>query len=137
MAWTSMKAWSGSEVLTSADQNTYVGSNIQYCYDNKPEANQWINGTTNVAQENRRIESGVASKGSWLNQASAGSVAVTFNTAFGSAPQVVATLEAVIPHQYSVSVRDVGTGQFLLYLGKITAGTTTANGSAYWIAIGA
>ena len=138
MAWTSMKAWSGSEVLTSADQNTYVGSNIQYVYDNKPEANQWIGGTVNVAQENQRIESGTAEV--TFTTAQSGVVEVTFNTAFGSAPRVTgaaAHTGTVAYNTLNFAANTVGTGGFNASLYKVTTGTITGSRPFTWIAIGA
>lgn len=132
MAWTSPKTWSGSEVLTSADMNAQCSGNIDYLYDNFALSNQFINGTNNVAQANQRIESGIA----WVagTTTSYGSMVVTFNTAFGTAPRVICTTTDSYG-EFATSA-SVGTGSFLLYSYRPT-GTRTGTWKSHWIAIGA
>lgn len=132
MGWTTPKTWTGSEVLTSGDMNTYVGSNTKDLYDNKPIANQWMNQGTSVAQLNQRIESGYR----WTVQANTanGSAAVLFNAAFGSAPRVVCSALAA---NRSAVAASVGTGGFTLYTYVSSGGTYTGTIEANWIAIGA
>ena len=132
MTWTNPKAWAGSEVLTAADMNTYVGSNTEYVYDNTPISNQWLSGTTSVAQLNQRIESGTAYIG--LTKEVYGSTLVTYNTAYGTAPRVVTSDTSAL--SLIASPRLIGTSTFRLFL---VSPTGTVTGSAYpdWIAIGA
>ena len=132
MAWTSMKAWSGSEVLTSADQNTYVGSNIQYVYDNKPEANNWINAGTNVTQLNQRIESGTMPIAFSTSAQDYGTV--TFNTAYGTAPRIVLSCTNSKAIAYLLSS---GTAWFGVGVRTRDDGTQTVTNIIDWMAIGA
>lgn len=130
MAWTATKSW-GTEVLTSADMNTYVSGNTEYNYDNKPQANQWINNGTSVAQLNQRIESGTARV--TYSTSKFGSTLVTFNTAYGTAPRVLVT-----DAQLGVygCVKLVGTGNCVVH-SSIEVGTYTGTSIVNWIAIGA
>lgn len=131
MTYTTKKVWSGSEVLTSADMNTYVGSNIEHIYDNCPNTQGFFNkGTTFVSQLNQRIESGI--EDTLYTTAAYGSTAVTFNTAFGTAPRVVVT-----PAWSTIGyIKNVGTGGFDLHT-QVTTGTYSGTITAHWIAIGA
>jgi hypothetical protein len=135
MAWTTPKAWAGSEVLTSADMNKYVGSNTNYLNDNKPTANVMFGGTVAVAKTAMHIECGSAVVN--LTTANDGSTSITFNTAFGSAPIVVTTVNSNNASVYNASVQTIGTRSFVMVAGKITSGTATGPIGCFWQAIGA
>jgi hypothetical protein len=131
MAFTTPKTWAGTEVLTSADMNTYVRDNIDYLFDSCPTSTGWMNHGTLVAQSNQRIESGTHYLG--LTTATYGSDTVSFNAAFGTAPRVFVTENNLGLAGHG---RAVGTGSFKIY--GIVCGAGTASGSAYlsWMAIG-
>jgi hypothetical protein len=135
MAWTTPKTWSGSEVLTSSDMNEQVSGNVGYIGSNYPVANNWINFGTNVSQLTQRIESGVTTIP--ITTGTAGTAVVTFNTAFGSAPRVVMAGHVVTPGQLIYPISEVGTASFKAWILKVTTGTTTFTGTAWWMAIGA
>ena len=137
MGWTNPKSWAGSEVLTSGDMNTYVGSNIDYLYDNFLLSNQWKGGTVNVTQNNQRVETGTCEAS--CTTTNYGSVAVTFNTAFGSIPRVFATCSGSATEiQYYVATGvAVGTAGFKAFWFRATAGTETTTHPIHWMAIGA
>ena len=132
MAWTTTKTWSGSEVLTAPDINTYVSDNTDYLYDYKAASENFNNNGTNVAQLNQRIESGIGYVA--VTTGNLGSMTVTFNAAFGTAPRVVAS--SYTSYVNSANVKDVGTGSFELDIFR-TTGTATGTFGAYWVAIGA
>lgn len=136
MTYTTPKTWGGSEVLTSGDMNTYVGSNVDYLYDNKPEANQFKAVGTNVSQANQRLESGVETIA--LSTGSLGSIAFTFNTAYGTAPRMFATVgsTAGANNAFWAGVDTVGTGGGKLWV-RSAGGTTTSTLYINWLAIGA
>ncbi len=131
--WTNPKTWSGSEVLTSGDMNQYVGSNFNYLYDNYTLSNQWKVGTTNVTQENQRIERG--SQQIEFVTSSYGSIWVSFNTAFGTAPTVVSTCGGET-WRFASPLTINGTGA-RIYAYKVSTGTITDTCLINWIAMGA
>ncbi len=133
MSWTSPKTWVGSEVLTSSDMNTYVGSNLDYLYDNAVMANSWVNGTVVTTEANQRMESG--SEWMAITTGSLGSVAVVFDSAFANPPRVVATANAGANR--GCAALSTGTGGFTLCIVIPTTGTVTGTLSAFWMALGA
>jgi hypothetical protein len=102
-------------------------------FDNTVAANQWINSGTNVTQANQRIESGT--EGIPLNKVTYGSIAITFNAAFGTAPRVVMTETAMA--NVTPCAFNVGTGGFTAYITNGSGGTTIGSSYFSWIAIGA
>jgi len=133
MGFTSPKTWVGSEVLTSSDMNTYVGSNIDYLYDNAVMAQSWVNGTVVTVESNQRIESG--SEWVAITTGSLGSVAVVFDDAFANPPRVIATANAGANR--GCAALNTGTGGFQLVIVIPTTGTITGTLSAFWQAVGA
>ena len=113
--------------------NQYVGSNVEYLYDNKPQATGWINQGTFIAQLNQRIERGYEYIG--VAATTYGSKAITFNAAFGSAPSVVIneTTLANAPCRAS----SVGTGGFTAYVWNGSGGTMSGSSFFNWMAVGA
>lgn len=138
MGWTSPKTY-GTEVATSDDMNTYVRDNTDYLYDYKPQVEDWVGGSdTTVAQLNQRLESGTADVP--ISQSTAGSLTISFNTAFGSAPRVLAAIcnyGSTVYGAHTTFAVNVGTGGFDLRVSKQTSGTVTTNIPASWLAIGA
>lgn len=135
MAWTTVKNWAGSEVLTSADLDTYLSDNTDYLYDNCPATTGFlggINGTTWTDQLNQRIESGTTYIP--MTTAAYGSATVTFNTAYGTGPRVVTDPGNIYVRSMAVSV---GTGGFTMYAMAGTGGTVTGSIYPTWQAIGA
>lgn len=133
MAWSAPKTWAGTEVLTSADMNTYVRDNLDYLFDSTPISTGWMNQGTLVSQSNQRIESGT--KYVAIANTTYGSAAVTFNTAFGTAPRVVMT-ECNLGNA-NCRALTVGTGGFTGYVFNGSGGTTTGSAIFNWMAIGA
>ena len=131
MTWTTPKEFTGSEVLTTADLNTYLSDNTEYLYDSAPATTGFLNkGTVWVDQANQRIESGI--EDTLYTTINYGSTAVTFNTAFGTAPRVMVTpTSGAFGYAFSI-----GTGGFNIYT-SMASGTYSGTITAHWLAIGA
>ena len=132
MAWTSVKDWGAGEVLTAEDMDTYVSDNTDYLYDYKPTSEQWINNGTSVAQLNQRIESGTGF--AYFNKSSLEYVPITYNTAFGTAPRIVAT--GLTTGLMCICTNN-GTGVGTMQIRIITGGTVQGSQYFNWMAIGA
>ena len=130
--WTNPKTWTGSEVLTVTDINEQVSGNCEYLYDNCAPTAGFLNFGTFVDQLNQRIESGKEIKA--VTTATYGSLAVTFNAAFGTAPRVLASCSS--SWTVIAAPTSIGTGAFNLYFQNLT-GTFTGTYTGEWIAIGA
>lgn len=133
MAWTTPATWPGSTVMTAGSLNTHVRDNLDYLYDYKPAAEDWVNFGTAVTQVNQRIESGVVSVA--FTTASSATAKIVFNTPFGTEPRVVASQGSYTG--WIANAIAITTASAVAAIRNSTIGTLTGNIPFYWIATGA